>query len=61
MANGEVWTQRIRGIRANASVKSHAELNESEELDIGNPAELGAQYRELFGKLKTVSTLYLEI
>src|SRR5688572_21470672 len=28
LANGEAWTQRIRGIRANASVKSHTELNE---------------------------------
>ena len=33
--------------RANASVKSHAELNDSTELDAGNPRELGAQYREL--------------
>lgn len=41
------WTGRIRGLRANASRKSHAELNESAELDIGDPAELGAQYAEL--------------
>jgi S-methylmethionine-dependent homocysteine/selenocysteine methylase len=41
------WITRIRGLRANASRKSHAELNESAELDIGNPAELGAQYAEL--------------
>lgn len=38
------WTGRIRGLRANASRKSHAELNESSELDIGDPAELGTQY-----------------
>ena len=38
---------RIRGLRANASRKSHAELNESTELDIGNPAELGVQYAAL--------------
>lgn len=38
------WTARIRGLRANASRKSHAELNESSELDIGDPAELGTQY-----------------
>jgi len=38
------WTARIRGLRANASRKSHAELNESPELDIGDPAELGGQY-----------------
>jgi S-methylmethionine-dependent homocysteine/selenocysteine methylase len=41
------WASRIGGLRANASRKSHAELNESPELDIGNPAELGAQYAEL--------------
>lgn len=45
--NGERWTKRLRGLRANASRKSHAELNESPELDIGNPAELGAQYARL--------------
>lgn len=38
------WTGRIRGLRANASRKSHTELNESSELDIGDPAELGTQY-----------------
>jgi S-methylmethionine-dependent homocysteine/selenocysteine methylase len=41
------WARRIRGLRANASRKSHAELNESTELDIGNPAELGAHYATL--------------
>jgi len=40
-------SNRIRGLRANASRKSHAELNESTELDIGNPAELGEQYSTL--------------
>ena len=38
------WTARIRGLRANASRKSHAELNDSTELDMGDPAELGGQY-----------------
>jgi S-methylmethionine-dependent homocysteine/selenocysteine methylase len=47
LAEGEPWTERIRGIRANSSRKSHAELNDSVELDAGNPAELGQQYREL--------------
>jgi len=37
LGRGESWTRRIRGLRANASRKSHAELNESPELDIGNP------------------------
>lgn len=39
--------ERIRGLRANASRKSHAELNESTALDAGDPAELGRQYAEL--------------
>ncbi|MBD2093743.1 homocysteine S-methyltransferase family protein [Trichocoleus sp. FACHB-591] len=47
MISGEAWLERIQGIRANASPKSHAELNESETLDDGNPEELGNQYREL--------------
>jgi S-methylmethionine-dependent homocysteine/selenocysteine methylase len=41
------WTRRIRGLRANASRKSHAELDESRELDTGDPGELGRQYAEL--------------
>lgn len=41
------WTKRIRGIRANASRRSHAELDAAPELDAGNPQELAAQYRKL--------------
>jgi S-methylmethionine-dependent homocysteine/selenocysteine methylase len=40
-------SERIRGLRANASRRSHAELNESPEIDIGNPAELAGQYAAL--------------
>ena len=45
------WSRRIRGIRCNASRKSHAELDESETLDDGNPAELGGQYKAIHGKM----------
>lgn len=38
---------RIQLLRANASRASHAELDEAEELDEGDPAELAAQYAEL--------------
>ncbi len=31
------WAKRIRAVRANASTKSHAELDEATELDAGNP------------------------
>ena len=48
---GEPWLKRIRGLRANASTKSHAELDEAEELDDGCPRELGTQYRDLRRRL----------
>lgn len=38
---------RIRGVRANASRMSHAELDCCDTLDSGNPVELGAQYAKL--------------
>ena len=41
------WTNRIRGIRANASCKSHAELDEATELDSGDPEELGIENKRL--------------
>ena len=43
----EPWTARIRGLRANASRMSHAELNEAPDLDAGNPVELGQEYAAL--------------
>jgi len=46
----ENWSRRIRGIRANASSKSHAELWESVELEEGDPIELGFQNGELAGE-----------
>lgn len=44
---GEPWMARIHGVRANASAKSHAELDESETLDAGDPLDLGQRYRRL--------------
>lgn len=44
---GERWTKRIKGIRANASGKSHAELDDAAELDRGNPEELGNENKKL--------------
>jgi S-methylmethionine-dependent homocysteine/selenocysteine methylase len=43
----EHWSRRIRGLRANASRRSHAELDEATSLDDGNPHELGMQYGSL--------------
>ena len=47
LARGEDWVKRIGGIRANASVKSHAELDNSTELDSGDPADFGQHYHQL--------------
>jgi S-methylmethionine-dependent homocysteine/selenocysteine methylase len=44
---GGAWRERVRGVRANASRRSHAELDASTDLDDGDPDELGAQYRAL--------------
>lgn len=47
----EPWARRIRGIRCNASRLSHAELDDCEDLDDGDPVELGEQYVELKAKM----------
>jgi S-methylmethionine-dependent homocysteine/selenocysteine methylase len=52
-----LWRERIGGLRANASAKSHAELDESEELDEGDPAALGAEHGALRPRLGSVSVL----
>ena len=39
--------ERVRGLRANASMKSHAELDEAEDLDQGDPDDLAERYRAL--------------
>jgi S-methylmethionine-dependent homocysteine/selenocysteine methylase len=41
------WACRIHGIRCNASRMSHAELDECEVLDDGDPAELADSYRQI--------------
>lgn len=57
LAEGGLWLDRIRGLRANASHKSHAELNESPELDVGNPVELGTQYARLKTQLLRLNVM----
>jgi S-methylmethionine-dependent homocysteine/selenocysteine methylase len=54
---GAPWAGRIRGLRANASTKSHAELDEAEELDEGDPDDLGPRYAALRGKLPNLNVL----
>jgi S-methylmethionine-dependent homocysteine/selenocysteine methylase len=53
----EPWTRRLHGLRANASTKSHAELDAATELDSGDPAALGRYYRALIVKLPTLRVL----
>jgi len=54
---GAAWTTRIRGLRANASRCSHAELDAAPRLDEGDPVELGAQYRALLERFPHLTVL----
>lgn len=47
LETGEDWMKRLYGVRANASTLSHAELDESETLDDGDPIDLGRRYKAL--------------
>jgi S-methylmethionine-dependent homocysteine/selenocysteine methylase len=55
--SGSGWVGRIRGIRANASTCSHAELDEATMLDSGDPVDLGLWYRSLRGQFHHLSVL----
>ena len=57
LAEGGAWVDRIRGVRANASRRSHAELNEAPDLDMGNPVELGMQYSQLKNRLPHLNVM----
>ncbi len=47
IAQGSGWVERIGAVRANASRLSHAELDEADELDDGDPEEFGTLHAEL--------------
>ena len=51
------WIDRIRGLRANASRLSHAELDEADELDAGDPEELAYEYVALRERLPSLTVL----
>ncbi len=53
----EAWSLRIGGIRSNASRQSHAELDEAEILDDGDPIELGTLSAELLSRLPNIRVL----
>jgi S-methylmethionine-dependent homocysteine/selenocysteine methylase len=55
--DGGAWMMRLRGVRANASRRSHAELAEATDLDDGDPVELGQQYRDLRQRFPHINVL----
>jgi S-methylmethionine-dependent homocysteine/selenocysteine methylase len=57
LATDAAWRERIRGLRANASMMSHAELDEAEELDDGDPEDLGERYAALRERLPRLNVL----
>jgi len=57
LARGEAWRHRVRGLRANASKRSHAELDALNDLDDGDPDELAADYRALLPLLPRLAVV----
>ena len=55
--DGGAWLEKIRGLRANASTRSHEELDEAEDLDDGDPEDLGARYAALREKLPSLNVV----
>jgi S-methylmethionine-dependent homocysteine/selenocysteine methylase len=49
--------ERVRALRANASKRSHEELDEADDLDQGDPGELAAGYVALSEKLPELNVL----
>lgn len=50
LARGGRWLRRIGGLRANASRRSHQELDESADLDDGDPEAFGREHAELLAR-----------
>lgn len=57
LAQAGPWRTRIRAIRANASQRSHGELDAATELDSGDPADLGDRYQRLRPLLPALNVL----
>jgi len=55
LMTGKPWLGRLAGIRANASVRSHAELDNSSDLDAGDPADLARRYAALRRAVPTLN------
>jgi S-methylmethionine-dependent homocysteine/selenocysteine methylase len=57
LAGAEAWRDRLGGIRANASKRSHAELDCASDLDDGDPVELGRELAELRKRFPQLTVL----
>ena len=57
LAGAGAWRHRLVGLRANASARSHAELDEATELDDGDPSDLGIRHAALRDRLPAVTVL----
>ncbi|HXH46931.1 MAG TPA: homocysteine S-methyltransferase family protein [Bradyrhizobium sp.] len=51
------WVKRLRGLRANASRRSHAELDTMTDLDAGDLIELAQQYADLRRQFRHINVL----
>ncbi len=51
------WRDRVLGMRPNASLASHAELDEAEVLDEGDPAELASAQRRVAAAFENATIL----
>jgi S-methylmethionine-dependent homocysteine/selenocysteine methylase len=57
LADPGPWIDRLKGLRANASRRSHAELNEAPDLDAGDPLELASEYRDLLRRFPQIAVI----
>jgi len=51
------WATRVRAVRANASRKSHAELDAATELDPGDPIAFGREHADLRSRFPQLTIL----
>ncbi len=57
LRSGEKWVNRIGGLRANASAKSHKELDESPEIDVGDLNEFAEVHAGLLPVLANLQVV----
>lgn len=57
LPSGAAWLRRIHGVRANASKRSHAELDASPDLDAGDPVQLAHEYLSLREQLPQLTVV----